>query len=361
MDNIIYTTPEQQIDKLKSQHLTITDEDAAKNILSVFGYSNLIKSYREPYLIISNGQKVYRSDVTFDQIVSLYLLDKELRNAVMAAMLDLEEHIKETAADVIASNFGTHQDDYLQYKNYANKKKRKTRFSLPAILSKMNETLLTDKNPICHYRESHGIVPPWILFKSIYFSTIINFIDQFKVAQKNNLANKLYDLSSLNISEDDSRLVMMDTLFLCLEYRNLAAHGGRTYNYKSNYALRTADIFDSDSNSISADFSFLLFLLSLLKYQHPYEQLTTVLSREVNRHCQNYPQDVTYLAQILNVDIRPHNPVYISGSSNKFHADPHCSGLTNPLELELEDAVENGYVPCKRCIDSKYEFYISHI
>ena len=350
MDNIIYTTPEQQLDKLKEHHLIIENDDSAKDILSVFGYSNLIKSYRDPYIIISDGKKTYRSGVTLDQIFSLYLLDKELRNAVIASMLDLEEHIKESAADVVASSFGTHPDSYLKYSNYANKRKRKTRFSLSAILSKMNETLLTDKDPIRHYREAHNIVPPWILFKSIYFSTIINFIDQFKVAQKNSLVSKLYDVSSLDISEETARMIMMDTLFVCLEYRNIAAHGGRTYNYKSNYKLRTEQIIDSASDDTSADFSQLLFLLSLLKYQHPYMQLTQVLSREVNRHCQLYPQDVTYLAQILNVDIEPRRVVYITSTSNKFHSDPHCSGLMDPLDIDLEHAIANGYIPCKRCI-----------
>lgn len=59
------------------------------------------------------------------------MLDKNLRNAVMAAMQDLEEHIKELSSDVIASSFGTHQNDYLQYKNYRNKRKRVERLHSP--------------------------------------------------------------------------------------------------------------------------------------------------------------------------------------------------------------------------------------
>ena len=37
----------------------------------------------------------------------------------------LEEHIKETAAGVVAESFGTNEENYLNYKNYRNKKKRK--------------------------------------------------------------------------------------------------------------------------------------------------------------------------------------------------------------------------------------------
>lgn len=108
------------------------------------------------------------------EFFSLFLLDKNLRNAVMAAMQDLEEHIKEITADVVAKSFGVNQKDYLLYHNYRNKRKRKERFSLPGILDTMNASLATDKEPIHHYVTDYGIVPPRILFKSIYFSTMIN-------------------------------------------------------------------------------------------------------------------------------------------------------------------------------------------
>lgn len=349
MDEILYTTPEEQINKLKGQNLNIEDEDTARSALSVFGYSNLIKSYREPYTVIVNGKKVYRSDITFNQIVSLYMLDKQLRNAVMASMIDLEEHIKEAAADVISNNFGTHPHDYLKFRNYANKRKTKHRFTLNGILETMTNTLSTEKDPIHHYQEVHGIVPPWILFKSIYFSTITNFIDQFKTVQKNQLVNKLYDITELGITEESGRLLMMDTLYICLEYRNLAAHGGRTYNYQTQYSLRKDEIFNSGPGIQLTGFSQLLFLLSLFNYQAPYNHLSHVLSQEVNRHCHRFPQDATYLAQILNLNIEYQHIVWISPTSKKYHSNPHCSGLANVTKVTLEEAEGQGYIPCKRC------------
>lgn len=349
-EDIIYTTPEEQIEKLISQHLLIEDNDSAIEALELFGYSNLIKSYREPYVITVNNKKIYRSGVSFNQLVSLYILDKNLRNAVMAAMQDLEEHIKELSSDVIASSFGTHQDNYLQYKNYRNKRKRVKRFTLSGILETMNKTLDTDKDPIHHYNSEHGIVPPWILFKSIYFSTIINFIDQFKIKEQNKLIEKLYDTESLQLPEDCMRMLMMDTLFICLGYRNMAAHGGRIYNYNCPNELRVAEIFGEDNVKKSViGFSQLLFVLSLLNYQNPFLRLSNTLNEEVNRHCSEYPQDVTYLGQILNIDIVPRSVVYVSDSSNKYHLNPHCSGIKNTTPLELEEAKIQGYIPCKRC------------
>ena len=48
----------------------------------------------------------------------------------------------------------------------------------------------------------------------------------------------LYDVDSTDLSVDNLKLIMMDTLFVCLDYRNLAAHGGRIYNYRSDCNVR---------------------------------------------------------------------------------------------------------------------------
>lgn len=347
-NEIEYTTTEQQIKKLKSQNLIIYNEKEAKHALEVYGYSNLIKSYREPYTIIDSGKKVFRSGISFEQIFSLYMLDKNLRNAVMASMLDLEEHIKEAAADVIANAFGTHPDDYLKFRNYQNKTKRNERFTLKSLLEKMNQTLNSEKDPIYHYQTVHSIVPPWILFKGIYFTTIVNFIDQFKAPQLDALTDKLYDKNFLTLSPDAFRKLLLDTLFICIDYRNLAAHGGRTYTFSSHNRLRSKEIFPKEVGP-SFGFSQLLFLLQLFVYKAPVNHLHNVLSRELDRHCSAYPQDVTYLGQILNIDIVTTALVYVSQNSNKFHINRNCSGIKNVSQIELTQAIEEHYVPCKRC------------
>lgn len=301
MDEINYTPPTEQIEKLRSQNMIILNEDFAKEQLQQCGYSNLIKSYRDPYTLVSNGRKIYRSGITFEQVLSLYTLDKNLRNAVMSAMLDLEEHIKEAAADVVASSFGVHQNRYLQFRNYRDKSKRKRRFSLAGILETMQKTLKTDKNPIFHYSSVHGIVPPWILFKSIYFSS--------------------------------------------LEYRNLAAHGGRIYNYKCKNKLRVIQ----NTNSNFHGFSLLLLLLSFFKYSSPFEILNDALTKELNRHCNLFPEDITYLGQILNVNITISNNVWVTGRSKKYHRDKHCSGILNAKSIDVKAAETQGYTPCKKC------------
>ncbi len=353
MNNNHVLTIEEQINKLKSQNLIIQNEEFTKKQLNKYGYFN-IKSYRDPYVINNDdGKKIYRSGITFEQVFSLYILDKNIRNAVMASMLDLEEHIKAVTAEIIAHSFGSHQDDYLQFKNYRDKRRSQVRFSLTSILESMNKATKTDKNPVLHYRECHNCIPPWVLFKNLYFSTIINYINLFKTKEHELLATSLYDINQMNLSLEDLRTWMMDTLFICLEYRNLAAHGGRVYNYQCNHKLNIPKSYSILSQKNIFGFSQLLLLLNALNYKNPHNHLHKVLTAEVNRHCRQFPQDITYLGKILNMDIIPTNYVWVSESSNKYHRIPHCSGMQNPNKIDLNDAVDQGYIPCKKCDNSK--------
>lgn len=77
MSIIQYADIERQIEKLKSQNLTFKNVNYAKKYLELFGYSNIIKSYRDPYVIEENGKKIFRDGVSFEQICSLYIFDKK--------------------------------------------------------------------------------------------------------------------------------------------------------------------------------------------------------------------------------------------------------------------------------------------
>lgn len=41
--------------------------------------------------------------------------------------------------------------------------------------------------------------------------------------------------------------------------------------------------------------------------------------------------------------------VWISGSGKKYHLKADCSGMENPTEITLQEALDMGKEPCKRC------------
>ncbi len=345
-----YTDVNHQIQKLQSQQLAFEDVQAATELLRKCGYSNLIKSYRDPYIVMGGSGITYRNNVTFEQIASLYAFDKNLRRAVISSMLDLEEHVKAVTAEIVAKNISTDSAVYLNKRHYRNKRVRNNRFDLNHILQNLQNVLNSPKDPIHHCMVTHGSVPPWILFNGVYFSTIVNLIDQLPISLQDQLALELYDPTQVNASGQNLRFLMMDSLFIALEYRNLAAHGGRVYNYNAKATLRGSVIWPGASSPNPTGFSKLLFILSRYKYGAPYNVLAKILDREVNRHCQVYPLDVTYLGQILNINIVSRNIVHVSPKSKKYHNNPYCSGIKAPIEMTLEEAQNQGFVPCKRCV-----------
>lgn len=298
---ILYADSEKLIRKLDSQGLIMADREAVKLALDTYGYSNLIKSYRDPFIFTTQEGKKYRNNASYEQIFSLYVFDKMLRNAVMSSMLDLEEYIKMTIAEIIAKDFGTDPENYLAFKNYRNRNKKVERFRLSNLLRSMRECLKITVPPISHYQTKYGCVPPWILFKSIYFSTMVNFIDCFKKEQLDQLIAKLYP--DLPADQINLKMLLLDTLFMCNEYRNVAAHGGRIYNYKPKSKIRYVEIFNDDRMYISDGISSLLYSLDRISYDKPFVILKTTLDAEINRHCTAFPQDNIYIGEAMSIDI----------------------------------------------------------
>ena len=341
VNSISYSTIEDQINKMRSQGLIINDVSLAEFVLKTYGYSSVVKSYRDAYVYIdAEGKKRYRDGVTFEQIYSLFTFDSALRSAIFTCMLDIEAYIKNLSSEIVAKDFGTDPVKYLDFRNYRDKSSN-PKFTLNAIIKSFKEALNSNKNPIKYYRVNYGIVPPWILFDGVYFSTIVNFVRDFKPAQQDQIASRMYTITS-DFYIVAAKELMVDTLFICNEFRNLAAHRGRVYNYVNTAHCRR---FPNDEGIV-----LLLRILGTLNYTVIYKHLADMLNSEVNRHCSMYPQDATYLGQILKMNIQANKYVYALKGSSIIHSTPYCSGMKTPIQIELTDEVLKKYSKCKRCM-----------
>lgn len=352
---IPYTNNTDLIKNLKKKKLIIEDIDYAIHFLDEYGYYNIINSYREPYIHIVNGKKEFISGTTFKQIFSLFNLDHNIRNATMITMLDIEEHLRAAAAEVIARNFGTDHTQYLQWNNYKNRNVTHHRFSLKGILSTLNQNIMSDKDPIKYYRENYGIVPPWILFRGTYFNTLVNFVRLFKNKQKEELIQIMYGIDSNTSSLDCVKKLFITTLFNCLDYRNVAAHGGRLYNFDTSYKTNifdTPDIFNIFpcllDGKQSEGISKLYYLIDCFDFDTADNILLKTIRHEINRHLSLYPQDQAILENVLGTVIYRQEIAFVSPHGKIYHVNCNCSGLQNPKQISLEKA-KIQFKPCKKC------------
>lgn len=361
-----YTTSEEQIIQLKAKGLLFDDESVAKRNLDKYGYYNIINSYRGPYQTIMNGKKVYLANTTFEQIFSMFSLDHNLRNSIMASMLDLEECLRAATAEVIAKNFGLDHAVYLEFKNFTDRPASNPKFNLRNILGTLLANTHSGKNPIRYYRETYDIVPPWILLKGTYFSTLVNLIKCLKHPQKQQLLHLLVSDLDNEIHPEIISL-FQTTLFICLDYRNAAAHGGRIYNFQSAHTAKlkiTDNIINAFPQLRDIDTQTGLHqfvnLLSIFKTKQPGIIITTTLTKQIERHLNLYPQDINLLSQNLGVQIDRAIRVFINEKTKMFHFNRTCSGMSNAQMLPMSNKVTKDYMPCKRCAAKATNALIPH-
>lgn len=346
-----YTTIDEQIKKLKSQHLLFENEAYACTCLRTYGYYNIINGYRDPYIIRDYDRKTYVPDISFEQIFSLFTLDHNIRNSVLLAMIDLEEHLRAVCAEIISDSFGSDYNQYLLYNNYRDKHVSDPKFNRNNVLNSMKKVAeLSHSQPIKYYREEHNIIPPWILFKGIYFGTLVNYIRFFKKPQRDRLVTMIYGNVINHDNIEDYKSLLSDSLFMCLEYRNLAAHGGRIYNYIPNSSIRNID-----STHYKKGLSQLLYILDQFGYRQPYERLYNALNRSLTQYCSEYNKDLQRLEQAIGFNIEVLEYVWVNTETRKYHSNRYCSGSLYTKQMELNQVRQEGFIPCKRCSKSFIE------
>lgn len=354
---IEYTTIEEQITSLKGKGLTVENEEMARRVLERYGYYNVINSYKEPYQNSVNSAKKYVDGTTFSQIYSIFTLDHNLRNSTMAAMLELEECLRAAVAEVLAVSFGVDQNEYLNFRNYRDRHCANPKFTLNSILGKLHNNVGSDKDPIRYYRQQYNIVPPWILLKGTYFSTLINLIKYMKKEQKQKVMRMVLKIPNEVKITDELTTLFQTILFICLDYRNVAAHGGRIYNFRSQYT--DAIVITDDMIALFPILSdvgntpgvkTLLSLLWIFRDMQSYRILKNSLDIQVNRHLQKYPEDIDILSESIGISIVSRSYVWVNEKTKKFHNNRDCSGMANAIRMQFDDIDMSEYVACKRCV-----------
>lgn len=337
-----------QIEKLKKQGLIISDEAFAHNVLSIHGYYNVINGYREPYITTKpNGDKIFKPSVTFEQIYDLFAFDQSIRDAIMISMIDFEDHLKAVAADVIGDSFGVNPEYYLARNNYRDKHVNNPKFSRNEILYTLEKAVkFSSKEPLKYYREKYNLVPPWILFKVVFFSTIVNFIRFFKKEEREILIRQLYKGNVTDDNMEQYKDLLSDTLFMCLDYRNQTAHGGRIYNFIPKYTLRPF-------NGISYEPGLpqLVFALNQFNYKVPVLRIQQAISVAINDYCNAHhsEEDVKRIEQVTGFKVTRKAYVWCNPKTHIYHIDSHCSGSNTLEKISMSRALKDGFLPCKRC------------
>ena len=235
-----FKTVKEQIEILKLRNLLFHDEEAASKSLHRYGYYEIINGYKDNFMIDpTNDDKGFKPNVSFDQIYQLFVVDQNLRSATIEALEFFEANLRQVVAYVVSKYISCDQNEYINRVRYNHGPRYRYNHGFAYPVDKLMTTLkkITERNdqPFKHYREDHGNVPPWIVVKRLSLGNLIWWARLLKGPQKAQVISRMMGLP-IEIVQGNTELseIVGDYLSLVLDYRNIAAHGGRIYNHYSS-------------------------------------------------------------------------------------------------------------------------------
>lgn len=221
-----FKTLDEQLNIFKTKGLIINDEEKAKEILLMENYF-FINGYR--YLFMkSNKDKKFINNATFDELYTMFLFDRNLRNILFKNLLVIENNIKSIISYQLSKKYGYKEENYLKPSNFNTDIKEQRRVN--DVVNKMKRQIRVNgekHTATYHYINNYGYVPLWILVKVLSFGLINELYGILKPEDKYEIANyyKL-DIESMEIY-----------LALLSNYRNLCAHEDIVFDHKSQRVI----------------------------------------------------------------------------------------------------------------------------
>lgn len=212
----------QQLNKLMSEKmLSIPDTAYAKEALEQLSYYSLIGGYKEPFKHAASGK--YKYGVTFEEIVSLYFFDEELRTLFLKYILHVERHMKSIISYHFCEKYGEQQQEYLNPNNYTLTKKNTNDVTRLVYSIRKTISLPSRYTYITHHANKYGNIPLWVAVNALTFGQVSKMYQyvpndiQFKISQK-----------FPHVTERE----LHQFITVIARCRNTCAHGERLFSFR---------------------------------------------------------------------------------------------------------------------------------
>ena len=239
-----------------------------------------INGYRHLFLENSKS-KNFISGTTFEELYSVFVFDRKIRNIMFKYLLIVENNIKSVISYQLSKKYGFKEKDYLNPKNFT-QDSLKVR-QVHDILNKMKRQIRVNgrqHSATMHYLSNYGYIPMWILVKVLSFGIIAELYNILKVDDQIAIA-ELYDLDPDTLSV---------YLYLLANFRNLCAHEDILYDHRTqkeipdnkyHYLLNienTDGHYDYGKNDLFA----VIIMLKQLLTESEFTELVSELGYEID-------------------------------------------------------------------------------
>lgn len=217
------TTYDQQIDRLIQRGMQIPDRDRARHYLSHLNYYRL-GAYWLPFEA-DHATHRFSPETRFDDVVSLYVFDRELRLLVMDAIERLEVSVRTQWAYHLAHTYGPHAHmDAGLFKRSDGY--RKCRTSLEEELRRSKEVFVS------HYQNNYSVpdLPPlWAVVEVMSLGQLSKWVSNLRHSRDRQVIARCYGIDEMILTSFLHHLTIV---------RNICAHHGRLWNRRFGFQFK---------------------------------------------------------------------------------------------------------------------------
>ncbi len=268
------TTFRQQLKILSDRGLTIENPDRAEHYLSHLNYYRL-GAYWLPFEADHETHQ-FRPDASFDQVLNLYIFDRELRLLVMDAIERIEVSVRTRWAYHLAHTHGPHA--YLDPALF--KDARKYTQGLDAL---RNEIERSHEVFVKHYQNKYSdpeLPPIWAIVEVLSLGQLSRWYSNLKHRPDRKAIAGCYGLDEK---------VLRSLLHHIAVIRNYCAHHARLWNRTLPFPLRLPTNPPGLADSINPDqprriYNTLTLLAALMDKANPEHHWKTRLSTLLETH-----------------------------------------------------------------------------
>jgi abortive infection bacteriophage resistance protein len=207
----------EQVSKLKDRGLKFENESRAQNYLSNISYYRL-RAYTYPFQDNLKENQPFNVDISFDQIIELYVFDRKLRLFIFESIEKIEVALRTQIIYHFAIRYGSHWQ--LKPELYRDQ----TRF-IEHLESLQKESERSNETFISHYKSKYSDPkepPSWMSLEVISLGLLSKIFQNLKKGPEKDAVTNHFGLKDVSIIEN--WMLCFSTL------RNICAHHGRIWN-----------------------------------------------------------------------------------------------------------------------------------
>ena len=269
-----HLTLEEQLTLLENRGLIVLDREQAKHYLGHLNYYRL-SGYWFPFKQ-SPTINQFRLNTSFEDILNLYIFDRELRLLILNAIERIEVSVRSKWAYFFCEKYGAHAHlDSTLFKKYQTHQKAIS--TLEKSVSKSKETFIEHLKS--NYDET--LPPLWALVEIMTFGQLSHWFGMLKLRSDKNDVARVYDMDEKNFVSILHHLTVV---------RNKCAHHSRLWNCEFTITPklpnnRPADVVKSLNQSQKRKiYNTLVILIHLLNTISPNHHWKNKLLDLINRH-----------------------------------------------------------------------------